>query len=199
MGQLGTADDEFLTALGLRFKTIGKRRGRGEEDYRQFLRSIVVGFQSRGRKSDLRETIASGLLVNDEPFSYSGETDGAVELVGHSASFEYDVIIHDHAWNTHSGGLVGRLAEYADAMQAQPRRIEYRGRSDRLRVGGGTRIEKNYIDDRITMQGGSRLTKNYEERLTGEETFSQIVRRLVSSPYTVSGEETVSGQLTVGE
>ena len=133
---LEQAEDELLTEYGRRFQTIGKRRGRGEEEYRRFLRGIVIAYQGRGRKQDIRSAVAAGLLVDNSTY----EEGGPIEFTPHPETLEYELTIHDHAWASHPPELVPELAEYADASVVELRTpVEYRHRKDPVRYGNGGR------------------------------------------------------------
>lgn len=78
------ASGQELDRIGKLFGFIGKRRGRSDDEYRTFLKSIVKAFKSRGTNTDVKEAISAGVDVDfdkitiDEDFDNNSYT---VELV----------------------------------------------------------------------------------------------------------------------
>jgi len=59
--QVDGASGDDLDRIGALFGKLGKRRGRNDQDYRQFLTSIVQSFRGRGTKQGMKFAIAAGI------------------------------------------------------------------------------------------------------------------------------------------
>jgi len=92
---------------------IGARRGRDDEAYRTYLKSVVQSFVSRGTKSGIRVAIAAaaGIDVSD------------IEVNDGFGSLEYDVVVNPQT--PISGTAIEEIAELADASGVKLRFIRY--------------------------------------------------------------------------
>jgi len=91
--QIENAEGNELDEIGKIFGDLGKRRGRNDNNYRIFLKSIVSTFSGRGTIPDMRFAINNALLVGDfdveideiygeifeEQQNFDGVTEGTIE------------------------------------------------------------------------------------------------------------------------
>jgi len=101
---IDTADGGSLDQIGADFGLIGRRRGRGDTAYRQFLRSVVPAFDGRGTERDVEVAVAAG--VARAPLF--------VDLRQDFDNREYEVELFD--WSAHRTGTVHDLADLADPV-----------------------------------------------------------------------------------
>lgn len=101
--QLFDADGDDLDRIGARFGTLGRRRGRGDQEYRRYLASLEQTFRGRGTSAGIAFAVAAGVGA--------GDTDD-VAVVDYPTTNEYGLVIHD--WAYHSGTDVRYLANLAD-------------------------------------------------------------------------------------
>lgn len=80
---INLAVGDELDRLGATFGEIGSRRGRGDEEYRSFLRSVVHAFNANGTAWDIQFAVAAALRGDPENVVVTEDT----ELVG----FEVDI------------------------------------------------------------------------------------------------------------
>lgn len=59
--QIDRASGKDLDRIGALFGDLGKRRGRNDEEYRVFIKSIVQSFQGQGTKPGMKFAIAAGI------------------------------------------------------------------------------------------------------------------------------------------
>ena len=106
----GTDLDELGKIFG---NEIGARRGRDDDAYRTYHKSVVQSFVSRGTKSGIRVAIAAaaGIDVSD------------IEVNDGFGSLEYDVVVNPRT--AISGGAIETIAELADASGVKLRFIRY--------------------------------------------------------------------------
>jgi len=97
---LATGDE--LDQIGAMFGNIGKRRGRSDQNYRNFLRSIVESFKGRGTVNGIVFTIAAGVNVDDSE----------VSIIEDLTENAYQIQLED--WAPHSTEAILNLAELAD-------------------------------------------------------------------------------------
>lgn len=101
--QIDNATGDDLDRIGAIFGALGRRRGRTDSEYRQFLKSIATSFGGRGSVQGLKFAVASGITGAD-----------ASDIVINE-DFEnnsYDVEIT--GGGTYYGPTVQDLAELAD-------------------------------------------------------------------------------------
>lgn len=99
-----TAEGDSLDQIGADFGLIGLRRERGDDAYRQFLRSLVPVFEGRGTERDVEIAVAAG-VTRDPRF---------VDLREDFSNREYEVELFD--WAAHRTGTVHELADLADPV-----------------------------------------------------------------------------------
>lgn len=98
-------------------ETLGKRRGRGDDVYRHFLRSLNSAFGGRGRKADIEYALSTGVLAERED----------IILTEDVSTLSYEVELQ--GWQGHPLSLIDTLCDYADAPVVQ--------RTGPIRYGGG--------------------------------------------------------------
>lgn len=106
--QIDNAEGTELDHLGSLFGELGKRRGRNDDEYRAFIKSIVQSFNGRGTLPGLRFAIAAG--IGAEPDNININED--FEKVGYTIRIE----------NTDTSFLSGVINEMADL--ADPSGVE---------------------------------------------------------------------------
>lgn len=206
-----------LDLHGATWGRLGRRRGRGDGEYRQFLKTLDAAFSGIGRQQDI-ETAVAAVAVVDSEFVHSPEyrhgietTDGPGSTLDRpltndegtaaygGAPLEYGLRLFD--WGAHPPGGVRDLADLADpAAIALRDPVEYWGDdSSGLTLGGGqATVSRTTTATPIVLGGGDGRWQKVQEGLgAGTLDSGQTIERVVSSPYTVSDEETVSGKLTV--
>lgn len=119
-----------LNRIGEQFGRIGKRQGRGDEQYRSFLLSIVPSFQGRGTPSGLSFAVGAGVQARADE----------IEIVEHFDDLEYSLVIHD--WIAHEPSTVEDLADLADPSGVKlrtPVKYQYDTASFGLELGSFAR------------------------------------------------------------
>jgi len=101
---VNTADDGSLDQIGADFGLIGRRRGRDDTAYRQFLRSVVPAFDGRGTERDVEVAVGAGVA----------RAPRFVDLRQDFDNREYEVELFD--WSAHRTGTVHDLADLADPV-----------------------------------------------------------------------------------
>jgi len=101
---VNSADGGSLDQIGADFGLIGRRRGRDDTAYRQFLRSVVPAFDGRGTERDVEVAVAAGVAVDADE----------VDLRQDFSNRAYEVELFD--WTPHRTGTVHDLADLADPV-----------------------------------------------------------------------------------
>lgn len=81
---------------------LGRRRGRGDEEYRQFLMSIVNSFAGRGTPRGMEFAIGSGVQATPED----------IEVIEHYDETAYSVVVGQ--WISHRVSTLHELADLSD-------------------------------------------------------------------------------------
>jgi len=134
---VNTADGQSLDLIGDDFGALGQRRGRDDEAFRQFLRSVVPAFDGRGTERDVEVAVAAGVAVDPDE----------IDLRQDFASREYEVELFD--WTSHKTGTVRELADLADPVAVERIDPLYYF-SDEVAVG--VDVESADIDSGTTLQ-----------------------------------------------
>lgn len=100
--QIREATGKNLDRIGEQFGQIGRRRGRGDEEYRAFLLSIVPSFRGRGTPTGLAFAIGAGVQARGDE----------IEITEHFDALEYSVTVGD--WIRHKVSTIHDLADLAD-------------------------------------------------------------------------------------
>jgi len=101
---VNSADGGSLDQIGADFGLIGRRRGRDDTAYRQFLRSVVPAFDGRGTERDVEVAVGAGVA----------RAPRFVDLRQDFSDREYQVELFD--WSAHRTGTVHDLADLADPV-----------------------------------------------------------------------------------
>lgn len=107
--QVAHASGDALDEIGKDFGILGRRRGRDDPAYRQFLQSLVPAYSGRGTPPGLKTAIAAGVLATADD----------VGLVEDFVANRYEVELYD--WEAHRTGTVHTLANVADPSVVQRR------------------------------------------------------------------------------
>lgn len=148
--QIDQAQGEELDRIGAAFGVLGRRRGRSDQEYRIYLKSLVQSFKGRGTVPGIISAVAAGLNTDEEN----------VEVVEDFENLEYVIRLED--WPAHRGSTIEELAELADASVAQQIRTEYdvdeeeTGVTDAVNTTVAERIEPEdvSISDAFTINDG---------------------------------------------
>lgn len=111
--QVDNATGQELDRLGAMFGEIGKRRGRSDQDYRVFIKSIVQSFKGQGTIPGLRFAVAAGLGVDDS----------SVSIEEDFTNVEYTVVVDD--WTSHNVSVVEDMAQLADPSGVEMAGTQY--------------------------------------------------------------------------
>jgi len=101
---VNTADGDSLDQIGADFGAIGRRRGRSDVVYRQFLRSLVPAFNGRGTERDVEIAVAASVARDPT----------VVDLRQDFGNREYQIELFD--WSAHRTGTIRELADIADPV-----------------------------------------------------------------------------------
>jgi len=101
---INTAGGGSLDQIGADFGLIGQRRGRNDQAYRAFLRSLVPAFEGRGTEQDVEIAVAAG-VASERRF---------IDLREDFSAREYQVELFD--WSAHRTDTVLELADLADPV-----------------------------------------------------------------------------------
>jgi hypothetical protein len=101
-----TAEGQSLDLIGEQFSVIGQRRGRNDDEFRQFLQGLVPAFDGRGTSSDVRLAVSSGVTFDTD----------LVSLREDFQNREYEVELLNSGWRAHRTGTTRELAEIADPV-----------------------------------------------------------------------------------
>jgi hypothetical protein len=107
--QIAHATGDELDRIGADFGVLGRRRGRDDAAYRQYLRSLVQAYNGRGTPPGLRTAIAAGVLADPEDIS----------LIEDFEANRYEVVLE--TWESHKTETIHRLADVADPSVIQRR------------------------------------------------------------------------------
>lgn len=100
--QVGRAQGLDLDQIGKRYGILGKRRGRGDGAYRQYLQALVGAYTGRGTPRDQKIAVGGGVRADPD----------TVDIEQDYAALEYHVTLHE--WASHATSVVDRLANVAD-------------------------------------------------------------------------------------
>lgn len=103
------AFNEDIEHVGAIFGQIGRRRGRNDTNYKNYLQSIVESFSGRGTKPGIKFAIAGGLNTESEN----------IEIIEHFDTLENSLVIKD--WNAHRNETVVTLFNLAKPSVVQLR------------------------------------------------------------------------------
>lgn len=95
----GDALDEIGEHVG---GLLGRRRGRGDEEYRQFLMSIVNSFAGRGTPRGMSFAIGSGVRAGPED----------ITVIEHYGDLAYSIVVGQ--WISHRVSTIHELADLSD-------------------------------------------------------------------------------------
>jgi hypothetical protein len=99
-----TAAGQSLDLIAEELSIIARRRGRDDEQYRQFLQGLVPAFGGRGTERDVRVAVAAGVSFDRTE----------VDLRQDFQNREYEVELFD--WIAHSTTTTRTLADLADPV-----------------------------------------------------------------------------------
>lgn len=101
-----TAEGQSLDLIAEELSVIARRRGRDDEQYRQFLQGLVPAFDGRGTERDVEVAVAAGVTFDAD----------SVDLVQDFDNREYQVELLNSDWIAHSSATTRELAAIADPV-----------------------------------------------------------------------------------
>lgn len=102
-----------LDRIGALFGELGRRRGRDDDEYVDYLKSIVGSFSGRGTVPGIKQAVASSLGTDTDDISVSEDFDAN----------SYQIIFDD--WPDHRTGTITTVAELADPSGIDHQLTEY--------------------------------------------------------------------------
>ena len=160
--QLPYASGESLDTLGWSKGILGKRRGRGDSEFRHFLQALPNAFGGKHRKKDIRKSISAAVVADE---------DSDVVLSEDVTTIAYSVTLE--SWQGHSTANIDFHADYADApVVARTGAIEYeRGTTPPRETGEdateGPSVHRGTSPPRVTDTGGAWAVVEYEDGFSG--------------------------------
>jgi len=148
--QIDNASGDDLDEIGAIFGPLGRRRGRSDQDYRVYLKSVVQSFNGRGSVQGLRFAIASAI----------GTDPSNIEIIERFDELEYDIQIFNVDTSFISSSI-NDLADLADPSVVQLGEAIIVFDQGGILIGGdpSTRIEQT------TGLGGGTLTLDGQSQL----------------------------------
>ena len=128
------ADDDALDRIGAMFGPLGKRRRRGDNEYRRYLMGLSDTFSGRGTNHAIRFAVASGIFADTDQINIEENT----------TSLTYSLSIED--WEPHSTRTVDDLSQLAD-----PSVVERVPPICYLREGGGVGASADDMTQGVTV------------------------------------------------
>lgn len=107
-------DSADLDRIGALFGELGRRRGRADDEYATFLRSVVQSFSGRGTVSGIRFAVASGLGTEPEQ----------IEIIEDFENNSYEIAI-EQPFPPHELITLTELGELADPSGINFARVKY--------------------------------------------------------------------------
>lgn len=99
-----TAEGQSLDLIAEELSIVARRRGRSDEQYRQFIQGLVPAFDGRGTETDVRVAVAAGVSFDRSE----------VDLRQDFQNREYEVELFD--WIAHDSSTTRTLADLADPV-----------------------------------------------------------------------------------
>lgn len=96
------AEGDDLDEIGESYGILGRRRGRGDTEYRQLLMSVVNSFAGRGTPRGMKIAIASGVHAKPED----------IDIIEHFDDNAYDVVVGQ--WIRNRPSTIHELADLSD-------------------------------------------------------------------------------------
>ena len=141
---INEASGKELDQLGKQYGILGGRDGRTDDEYRQYLKSLVPVFRFQGTVPGIRAAVAAGLDLNDglgggtqdifvkEHFEDDPPTD--------EEHLEYTLIFEN--WTPHRGATVEELAELSDSSMSRLRQPQYNIEKDITIISDSITVEE---------------------------------------------------------
>lgn len=111
--QVDNASGTDLNHVGADFGRLGRRRGRGDTDYRNHIKRIVNAYEGDGTLGAIRFAVSNAVLADE----------GSVRIDQHYADLEYTLTLSE--WEAHEVGTVWELADIADPSVVEQRDLIY--------------------------------------------------------------------------
>lgn len=148
--QIDSATGEELDELGAIYGQLGLRRGRDDEEYRVYLKSIVDAFNGRGSLGGLKFAIASSIGTSTEN----------IEIVEDFENLKYSIQI-SNVDATFMSSAINDLAELADPSVVQLDEAIIILSNGSMRLVGDAAVQTSESTglggDTLTLDGNSQL------------------------------------------
>lgn len=165
------ASGKELDQLGKQYGVLGNRESRNDDEYRQYLKSLVPVFRFQGTVPGIRAAVAAGLDLNDglgggtqdilvkEHFEDDPPTD--------EEHLEYTLIFEN--WTQHQGQTVEELAELSDSSMSRLRQPQYNINEETTVTSDDTIIkDKNITSDTANSTDAVTINENIVVWETGD-------------------------------
>lgn len=111
--QVDRASGQDLDRIGKLFGSVGRRRGRDDNSYKRFLKSVVQAFSGRGTDLSMRRALAAALDIDVDD----------VQIVEDTDNVEYVVVLSD--WSAHSTNTIYEIADTVDPSGVDQSNLRY--------------------------------------------------------------------------
>lgn len=119
------ARGEELDQLGQLFGVLGRRAGRDDPKYRNYLKAVVQAFSSRGKRSDIRQAIAASLSGVTEDTRITTDD---VEIIEDFDTTSYQIYLKD--WTSHRVSTIHEIGEIVDPSGVDLTTLRYDASTD---------------------------------------------------------------------
>lgn len=175
-----------LENIGAIFGDLGKRRGRSDEEYATFLRSIVQSFSGRGTVSGIKFTVASGLELPPEQ----------VTIREDFVNNKYDVEI-ERPFPPHELVTLTDLADLADPSGVEFSAISYDVADERVVMDDDLSFTTGYsISDEVSATDSASINSN---QTTTTESVTVGDGAQVDSGLTTSDEDVLVDDTAIAD
>ena len=126
------AKDEELDMIGEVFGQLGERRGKNDNEYRVYLKSVVQSLVSRGTRDDIKTAIAATTGIKQSDIEISEDFENVA----------YDVVIPLNI--DHKASTVAEIAELADPSGVKFGRIRYTPHKEAVAIDDGMSVSESF-------------------------------------------------------
>jgi len=160
------ATGKDLDLIAAIFGELGRRRGRSDPAYRQFIQSIVQSFGGRGTTQGIKFAVSSALNIDQSE----------VGLQEDFQNNEYSVVLNN--WPVHSGSVIEDMAELADPSGIEQYQTVYKVPEEEVEIGDsvsiieGTAITDSVGSDDVVVVDGNTITASDSMLVDDTETVT---------------------------
>lgn len=143
-------DSADLDRIGAIFGELGRRRGRADDEYASFLRSVVQSFSGRGTVSGIRFAVASGLGADPE----------SIEIIEDFKNNSYIIGI-EQPFPPHNLVTLTDLGELADPSGVNFARVKYDIVTEEISADDGFNVQTGIAQqDQLTSDDAAFVNPN---------------------------------------